>query len=42
MVYLEAYDALIVITGSNYGNWQNKLPFEILLKYLILLIEARF
>lgn len=25
----------VVFTGSNYGNWRGKLPFEILLKYII-------
>ncbi len=35
MMWLADYDALVVFTGGNYGNWRGKLPFEILLKYLI-------
>ncbi len=41
MMNLEAYDSMIIFTGSNYGNWRNKLPFEILLKYLIPIIENK-
>ena len=26
-------------TGSNYGNWRAKLPFEVLLKYIIPILE---
>ena len=40
MMWLEDYDATIVFTGSNYGNWRGKLPFEILVKYVIPIIEA--
>lgn len=40
MMFLPAYDATVVFTGSNYGNWRGKLPFEILLKYLIPVIET--
>jgi CubicO group peptidase (beta-lactamase class C family) len=39
MIRLEEYNSLIVFTGSNFGNWRNKLPFEIILKYLIPIIE---
>jgi hypothetical protein len=39
MMRLKEYDFLIVFTGSNYGNWRNKRPFEIVLKYLIPIIE---
>jgi CubicO group peptidase (beta-lactamase class C family) len=39
MMVLEDYDAAIVFTGSNYGNWRGKLPFDILLKYLIPILE---
>jgi CubicO group peptidase (beta-lactamase class C family) len=35
MMILEDYNTAIVFTGSNYGNWRGKLPFEILLKYII-------
>ncbi|MGD1840963.1 MAG: serine hydrolase domain-containing protein [Thermonemataceae bacterium] len=41
MMWLPDYDAKVVFTGSNYGNWRGKLPFEILLKYLIPMIEER-
>jgi hypothetical protein len=39
MMVLEDYDAAIVFTGSNYGNWRGKLPFEILLKYIIPILD---
>lgn len=39
MMFLPDYDATVVFTGSNYGNWRGKLPFEILLKYIIPAIE---
>ena len=39
MMLLSDYDAKVVFTGSNYGNWKGKLPFEILLKYVIPMIE---
>lgn len=35
MMFLPAYNATVVFTGSNYGNWRGKLPFEMLLKYII-------
>ncbi|MEO0899684.1 MAG: serine hydrolase [Bacteroidota bacterium] len=40
MMILPDYDARVVFTGSNYGNWRGKLPFEILLKYLIPILES--
>ncbi|WP_083925366.1 serine hydrolase domain-containing protein [Flexithrix dorotheae] len=40
MMILEEYNAAIAFTGSNYGNWRGKLPFDILLKYLIPIIES--
>lgn len=33
MMILKEYDVAIVFTGSNYGNWKSKLPFEIIVKY---------
>ena len=39
MMLLSDYNAKVVFTGSNYGNWKGKLPFEILLKYIIPIIE---
>lgn len=39
MMLLPAYNVTAVFTGSNYGNWRSKLPFEILLKYIIPTIE---
>ena len=39
MMVLKDYDAAIVFTGSNYGNWRGKLPFDILLNYLIPMLE---
>lgn len=39
MMVLEDYDAAIAFTGSNYGNWRGKLPFDLLLKYVIPLLE---
>ncbi len=35
MMILPEYNTKVVFTGSNYGNWRGKLPFEILLKYII-------
>jgi CubicO group peptidase (beta-lactamase class C family) len=35
MMWLPEYKTTVVFTGSNYGNWRGKLPFEILLKYII-------
>lgn len=39
MMVLEDYNAAIVFTGSNYGNWRGKLPFEILLKFITPILE---
>lgn len=39
MMVLEDYNTAIAFTGSNYGNWRGKLPFEILLKYIIPILE---
>lgn len=40
MMVLEDYNAVIVFTGSNYGNWRGKLPFDILLKHLMPLLQT--
>ncbi len=39
MMVLEDYNAVITFTGSNYGNWKGKLPFDIVLKYLIPILK---
>ena len=39
IMILEDYDAAIAFTGSNYGNWRGKLPFDILLKHLIPILQ---
>ncbi|MBA4851418.1 serine hydrolase [Emticicia sp. BO119] len=39
IMYLPDYNLTAVFTGSNYGNWRGKLPFEILLKYIIPAVE---
>lgn len=41
MMYLPAYDASVVFTGSNYSNWRGKLPFTILLTYIIPMLEEK-
>ncbi|MEM1338071.1 MAG: serine hydrolase [Bacteroidota bacterium] len=41
MMILPEYNANVVFTGSNYGNWRGKLPFEILLKYILPMIENK-
>lgn len=41
MMVLPDYDAKVVFTGSAYGNWRGKYPFEILLKYIIPMLEKR-
>jgi len=38
---LPEFNTKVVFTGSNYGNWRGKLPFEILLKYIIPMIENK-
>ncbi|MET0637939.1 MAG: serine hydrolase [Chitinophagaceae bacterium] len=40
MMILEDYNAAICFTGSNFGNWKAKLPFDILLKYIIPILES--
>jgi hypothetical protein len=35
MMWLPEYNLTAVFTGSNYGNWRGKLPFDMLLKYII-------
>lgn len=39
MMSVPEYNLAVVFTGSNYGNWREKLPFEIMLKYIIPAIE---
>ncbi|MEL7121025.1 MAG: serine hydrolase [Bacteroidota bacterium] len=41
MMILEDYNAAIAFTGSNYGNWRAKLSFEVLLKYIISILQER-
>ena len=41
MMLLPEYDAQVVFTGSNYGNWRGKLPFEIVLNYVIPLMVMK-
>jgi len=40
MMILEDYNAAITFTGSNFGNWRGKLPFDILLKHIIPILET--
>ncbi|MEM7575793.1 MAG: serine hydrolase [Bacteroidota bacterium] len=40
MMVLEEYDLALAFTGSNYGNWRGKLPFVILLRHLIPMLEG--
>lgn len=40
MMLFPEYDLKVVFTGSNYNNWKNKLPFEILLKYIIPMVDT--
>ena len=35
MMILKDYNAAVVFTGSNYGSWRGKLPFDLLLKEII-------
>lgn len=35
LMWLPDYNITAVFTGSNYGNWRGKLPFEVLLNYII-------
>ncbi|MBB5286166.1 CubicO group peptidase (beta-lactamase class C family) [Rhabdobacter roseus] len=39
MMLLPEYNVTAVFTGSNYGNWRGKLPFEMLLKYILPALE---
>ncbi|WP_350286445.1 serine hydrolase [uncultured Croceitalea sp.] len=39
MMILQDYNAAISFTGSNFGNWRGKLPFDILLKHIIPILE---
>jgi CubicO group peptidase (beta-lactamase class C family) len=41
MIVLEDYNAVVVFTGSNYGNWRGKLPFDIFLKYLVPILSTK-
>ncbi len=41
MMLLSEYNAQVVFTGSNYGNWRGKLPFEILLRYVLPILESQ-
>jgi Beta-lactamase class C and other penicillin binding proteins len=41
LMVLPEFNTKVVFTGSNYGNWRGKLPFEILLKYIIPMIENK-
>jgi CubicO group peptidase (beta-lactamase class C family) len=40
MMVLKDYDAAIAFTGSNFGNWRGKLPFDLVLKYIIPILET--
>jgi hypothetical protein len=35
MMVVPEYDLAIAFTGSNYGSWRGKMPFGVLLKYII-------
>lgn len=39
MMLLPEHEINVVFTGSNYGNWRGKLPFQILLKYIIPIVQ---
>ena len=39
MMILEDYNAAIAFTGSNYGSWRGKLPFDILVQYIIPMLK---
>jgi len=41
MMVLKDYNAAIAFTGSNFGNWRGKLPFDILLKHIIPILESK-
>jgi len=35
IMIIEGYDLVVVFNGGNYGNWRGKLPFKLLLKYIL-------
>lgn len=39
MMLLQDYNTKVVFTGGNYGSWRGKLPFEILLEYIIPMVD---
>ncbi|MEM1259878.1 MAG: serine hydrolase [Bacteroidota bacterium] len=41
MMILEDYNTAITFTGSNFGNWRGKLPFDILLQHIIPVLETK-
>lgn len=41
IMILEDYDMIVVFTGGNYNSWRGKLPFELLLKYILPSFEKR-
>jgi len=40
MMILKDYNTAITFTGSNFGSWRGKLPFDILLKHIIPILET--
>ncbi|WP_340066169.1 serine hydrolase [Ascidiimonas aurantiaca] len=40
IMVLKDYGAAIVFTGSNFGNWRGKLPFDVLLKHIIPILRT--
>lgn len=40
IMILEDYNTAITFTGSNFGNWRGKLPFDILLKHIIPILKT--
>ncbi|UHG94628.1 serine hydrolase domain-containing protein [Spirosoma oryzicola] len=41
LMWLPDYNITAVFTGSNYGNWRGKLPFEVLLNHIIPTLNKR-
>ncbi|MEM1319399.1 MAG: hypothetical protein AAGG75_04035 [Bacteroidota bacterium] len=39
MMILPEYNTKVVFTGSNYGSWRGKWPFEMLLQYIIPMLK---
>jgi CubicO group peptidase (beta-lactamase class C family) len=35
IMIFEDYDMVVVFNGGNFGNWRGKMPFEIVLKYIL-------